>query len=243
MNFNLIAGNIDSIVPPAMLDQINAICGRRMRLEGWCTPRKGHVLAALVLHLKPEFTVEIGVFGGKSFFPMVIAHNELGSGRILGVDPWEKASSVEDMPEVHAEWWGKLNHETIFAGFNRAAKSLGFPLRTRNASGHEIHLEYGPPNVVPPSFEILRLRSDKVDWDALPTPNLLHIDGNHGDAASVWEVKNVAGRMAVGGVVVMDDIHWAAVATELLPQLGFRELGCETGDNDDWAVFEREVAS
>ncbi|MBI2809024.1 MAG: hypothetical protein HYX68_28910 [Planctomycetes bacterium] len=47
-------------------------------LEGWCTPEKAQMLAALIIDALPALCVEIGVHGGKSLIPQAMALRQTG---------------------------------------------------------------------------------------------------------------------------------------------------------------------
>ena len=56
-------------------------------LEGWCSKSKANHFIDLILAVKPEVYVEIGVFGGSSIFPVASALKYLGKGVVIGIDP------------------------------------------------------------------------------------------------------------------------------------------------------------
>jgi predicted O-methyltransferase YrrM len=187
-------------------------------LPGWCEPEKARRLAATVLALQPTVTVEIGVFGGKSLIPLALAHQHLGHGKVIGIDPWENAAAVEGYDGANAEWWKTVNLGAIFSGF-RATLS-------------ELQLESW--------VEIHQRRSDDVEPPAVI--DLLHVDGQHTDQAA-RDVKRFAARVRPGGICFMDDVDWSnpehgttvQSAVGELKKLGFVELyRVGTG-----AVFQR----
>ena len=45
--------------------------------------------------------------------------------------------------------------------------------------------------------------------------DFLHIDGNHGDTASCFDIKKFGAMVRVGGILCFDDIGWAAAAYAL----------------------------
>lgn len=173
------------------------------RLEGWCDVDKAQRLAALVIALRPKATVEIGVFGGRSLIPLAMAHQFIGQGVATGIDPWAKGASLEGMEGENKEWWDKLDHDVIHAGFMSASARL------RADSWMLVHRTT--------SDEAAKLK------DVPAVIDLLHIDGNHGPQA-VKDVDNYATRIPAGGILVMDDIDWAATATARVRDLKFTFL-------------------
>jgi len=190
---------------------------RPVALEGWCDIEKAQHLVSIVLALRPRVTVEIGVFGGRSLIPLAMAHAHLDLGVAIGIDPWAKPASLDGMNGENLEWWAKLDHEAIYQGFLRAANR-------QIALGH---------------LQVIRKTSDEAIEEVKVTAkaaqiDVLHIDGNHGPQA-VKDVDNYATLLRPGGILIMDDIDWAAPANTRVNQLGFRHLY----DLGTGAVFQR----
>lgn len=184
-------------------------------LHGWCSVPKAITLASSVIALRPAVSVEIGVYGGRSFLPIAMAHKEIGIGMAYGIDPWSARES--EIGQVHPsdrDYWSKLDHEIIYQHFS---KSL---------------VECGAASCA----KILRQCSD--DADVPDQIDLFHLDGNHSDQA-VKDVEKFAPKIRVGGLAFMDDIHWSGGgverATAKLKSMGFIRLY----DLDSGAVFQR----
>jgi len=155
------------------------------QLSEWCPMDKAHTLATLVLALRPKLTVEIGVWQGASLLPLALAHQAVGYGRVIAVDPWAAVASVQG--QVNADdvrWWSEVDHDKAYQTFMTALAEEG----------------------VSQLVEVVRVTSDEF---AVPEGiGLAHIDGNHGDQA-VKDAQRFAPKMAQGGVIVMDDYGWA----------------------------------
>lgn len=182
--------------------------------HGWCDGKKAVTLGAIVMALRPDVTVEIGVFGGRSAIPIALAHKEVGWGKLLAIDPWSAEASVEGYGEADSKWWSKLDHERIYNFF------------TRQVSLHSVE-DY---------IQIIRAKSDDV-----PPPTsigLLHIDGQHTDQAG-RDVARFATHVIRGGIVVMDDISWSGGGVQRavgrLEGMGFVKLY----DLGTGAVYQR----
>lgn len=189
-----------------------------LTLDGWCSEEKACVLAALVMALKPAVCVEIGVFGGRSLFPMALVAKQLElSTKVIGIDPYSAKASVENELGENAKWWGDLDHEAILQKFQDNSKRMGLTDR----------------------IALIRKRSDDV------TPELcqiLHIDGNHSDQA-VKDAMRFGPSVQVGGVVVCDDIMWGGGAVlraiDCLEDMGFVEAFRVTANGECWNVMQR----
>ena len=171
--------------------------------DGWATFEKMETLVGAVFALRPNRIMEIGVWAGASFIPMSLALKRVkGTGRIIGIDPWDSKASAEGLTGQDQDWWAKADHERIYSDFQKSIAETG----------------------VGPWVEVFRQRSDQYKIKDDLVIDLLHIDGNHGEEASLYDVNNFATRVRVGGFLFMDDVHWAAKAAEAIPKLGFQEL-------------------
>jgi predicted O-methyltransferase YrrM len=182
-------------------------------LDGWCSEEKASILIDFVFLLNAQTIVEIGVFGGKSLIPMAFAIKELGNGKVYGIDPWTSAASVEGMDGANKEWWGKLNHDAILK-----------KLRTKIA---QFDLQK----------QIQLIRKTSVNAPAIMDIDILHIDGNHSDEASMIDVNKWVPLVRKGGLIFFDDINWnnAGLAVEWLDEHCIRFVHF-TGDNE-WGIW------
>lgn len=187
------------------------------KLPGWASVDKAQRMAAMVVALRPSVSVEIGVFGGRSFFGLALAHKLLGHGLAIGIDPWSTEAAIEGYEGDNLKWWSEQSLDSIHDGFINAIRL----------------------NSVQNVTNIIRKKSDDVEP---PSPiDLLHVDGQHSEQA-VRDVKRFAASVREGGLVILDDTSWkngedAPVqrAVHVLLEMGFRSLyPLETGE-----VFQR----
>lgn len=183
--------------------------------HGWTTREKAHVLASLVVALRPTTTVEIGVYAGRSAITMALAQRFIKHGQVIGIDPFSNAAAVEGYEGDHKKWWSEnVDLNQIYHLFNSMVMEMGV--------GNFITL--------------IRKRSDDVEPP--PEIDLFHNDGQHSDQA-VRDVVRFASKVRVGGIAIMDDIHWpgggVVSAIEKLTELGFIQLYTLDGG----AVFQR----
>lgn len=185
------------------------------RLYGWATPEKACTMAAAVLAIRPNVTVEIGVFGGRSLLPMAMAHKETGQGVVWGIDPWLRSESVQGQVNAgDVNYWQTLDHEIVYHDFLANLAPLGIQ------------------NIV----KVIRSSSNAI----VPPPviDLLHVDGNHGEQAAT-DAKRFSPSVRLGGLCFLDDLDWAGGgvrrAEGVLISSGFIKLySLDTG-----AMFQR----
>jgi predicted O-methyltransferase YrrM len=150
-------------------------------LSGWCPAQKADRLA--VLAGQSALCVEIGVFGGQSFFAMAWGNPK---ARLIAIDPWTAAEAAQECAPgaEEAYYWDGLHAEFI-----------------ENLHRFTAH---GRTTVLRMTSELaLNFVQEPID--------LLHIDGNHSENKALFDVKNWLPKMRKGGVIVMDDVNWQSV--------------------------------
>jgi predicted O-methyltransferase YrrM len=172
--------------------------------------------------LRAKNILEIGIWEGDSFVPMLIAARELtaidGVARMLfAIDPWDANASVRGQNLENAQWWGVTAgadaHENACATFRKRVHALGGDalVTTLRATSTEAWAKH---------FSIVGDFGDRVF-------DLIHIDGNHGPQA-IEDVRMYAPLLGIGGILVLDDLNWSGgavrTARELAQQIGFRQL-------------------
>ncbi len=154
-------------------------------LEGWCSEEKGAALVDLILRVKPEKIVEIGVFGGKSLIPMACALQANRKGKIYGIDPWDIQSSIEDVnDESNKHYWTIVDYQGILAGLLQRIEDYQL--------GDQIEL----------------IAKSSENADPIVDIDILHIDGNHSEKTSYFDVRKWVPLVKKGGWIIFDDMQW-----------------------------------
>lgn len=184
-------------------------------LDGWCELPKATDLASMVVAIRPNTVVEIGVFGGRSLIPCALALQAVGKGRIIGIDPWQAKISAGDYTGENADWWRTVDHEAIYQKFRSRVTELDLDSFVR----------------------VERKKSDDVE--APEVIDIFHLDGSHSAEQAVRDTKRFAPNVRVGGFVITDDDDWSdggpAQAIKLLLKMGMVPL-YKTGTG---TVFQR----
>lgn len=184
--------------------------------HGWTSVPKAQTMASMILALRPEVSLEIGVYAGKGLVSMALAHKAIDHGVAIGVDPYQNNDSAQGQlnPDDH-KFWSTVDHEAMM-------KLCTSTLTKYALEGHS---------------RLVRMRSDQfMPPDGI---GLLRIDGNHGEEAMKDTLK-FAPHVIPGGFLVLDDLGWTGGATnraaEHLRKDGWRELF----QLDDGLVFQRK---
>lgn len=189
---------------------------------GWCPQEKAEYLCGLIETHHPSKILEIGVYAGKSLFPMALTTQPY-DGKVFGIEPFAVAPTQEGInPASNDEYWGTIDYKQL------------------EQSVIENTHKYGLGEVV----TILKMTSK----EALPVLtgqfDLIHQDSNHSEAVSSWETKNYTPLLAKGGFYVLDDIDWAvdgkltnAKSIALLDKR-FQRVHWVGEGKDQWAVWQ-----
>jgi predicted O-methyltransferase YrrM len=156
------------------------------QLEGWCSNDKASILIDLVLETEPSIIVEIGVFGGKSLVPMAYAQKALGMGKTYGIDPWDHNESIQEVQNpINKEWWGMLDHGSILHGLQKKIKTFDL------------------------NGQVELIQATSAEAMLIEEIDILHIDGNHSEATSTFDVLKWVPLVRSGGWIVFDDMGWS----------------------------------
>lgn len=189
-------------------------------MPGWSSVEKCQRMAALVVAINAETSVELGVYGGKSFIALALAHKWLAHGSAVAIDPWENKAAMEGYTGENKTFWQNQPLEKIYQDF--------LALLDRTETRHRCH--------------VWRQKSDDVQ---VPSRiDILHVDGQH-TIQAIKDVSRFAPNVIPGGFCVLDDLGWSngvdapvADAAETLRAIGYREI-YQGGTDNIWAIFQR----
>jgi predicted SAM-dependent methyltransferase/glycosyltransferase involved in cell wall biosynthesis len=157
---------------------------------------KTYLMAYLILRNNLKTFVEIGVYRGKSLFPVTYAIKQ-NNGISYGIDPYNKDVArefdvEEDFQKEIDTFLDELDFENIYQNVIKLKSKLGF----------EKHLEL-----------IRKKSSESVEFFQKNNINInmVHIDGNHDTKYVMEDVKLFLPLLKPNSIVVMDDINWDSV--------------------------------
>jgi predicted O-methyltransferase YrrM len=192
---------------------------------GWCSLHKAHTLYDLARSEGCEIAVEIGVFGGKSLFPIAKAFSDKGSGKIYGIEPWENDIAVETpTSEENDQWWRSLDFPMVKRAFLVRLAELSLE--------KHVKLLEVPSDAATLVFQSPRF-AGKID--------LVHIDGSHSLEESAFDSTHWFRLLRSGGHIVLDDINWETLDVAFRFMSGVAELvhRSEGEENGHFAVFRK----
>jgi SAM-dependent methyltransferase len=171
-------------------------------IHGECSREKILALCGIMPDAPKGDIVEIGCLYGKSSYIL----NRLGAhfdiGATLAVDAWNLELSVQhDAPMNIQKASGGWDWEIVYQGFliNMLGCSAA-PFNYLRATSAQAHRHYRDAR----SVSSLEFGSTTFAGDI----SLLHIDGNHDEAAVEEDFQLWSPHLTAGGWIVFDDYNW-----------------------------------
>lgn len=199
------------------IDYQKKILLEQPNFTGWCPAEKAKHIMNIIYSYPSEVCVELGVFGGSSFYPLVAALAYKQQGIAYAIDPWENQSCMEGHEqdekwiEDHKNYWEKIDLNKIMNKF----------------------IENMHKNGLEEKYAIMRMSSQQAlayfDDESI---DFLHIDGNHSETASVFDVTHWLPKVKKGGVICFDDAWWDS--TKKAVRLLLQECDIMKETNPKW---------
>ena len=188
--------------------------------SGWCPRDKAKHIMNLVYKNPSEVCVELGVYGGSSFFPLAAVLDFKNQGVAYAIDPWENSPCLEgyEQNEKFDHFWGKIDlNKTLYKFIEDM---------------HRNHLDA--------VYAILRRTSAQAfHYFADASIDFLHIDGNHSEEAALFDVKHWLPKVKKGGIICFDDAWWKS--TQPAIQLLLQEADIMEESSPKWQyIFVRK---
>lgn len=171
-------------------------------IPGMCDHEKACALHEIVRHCVAGDVVEIGSWWGKSAFLLARLARLYGIGKLLCVDPWSNQHLVQQ------DATGIVDGGSAMVDAGEALAVFEMNLLPYSAN----HVNYlRLPSIDAAAFYrknrcVTTPRFGSVDYEGRIA--LLHIDGNHADAAVAADVAAWTGLVSSGGWIVLDDYTW-----------------------------------
>lgn len=171
-------------------------------IHGECAREKMLALCGIIPHAPKGDLVEIGALFGKSSYVINRVAAWCGIGATLCVDPWDLGLSVQtDAPEHIQRASGGWDWEVVHQGFLVAMTGCVAPpfnyLRMTSAEAARHYAE--EREVRSPEFGAMQTNGAIA---------VLHLDGNHDEAAVAEDFALWSPHVAPGGWIIFDDYHW-----------------------------------
>jgi hypothetical protein len=187
---------------PLGLIEVAAVLRRSMGFFGESDETKIAAMMAIFASAPKGDVVEIGVLTGRSATVLELLAKRHGNGAVLAIDPWSYAHSVQqespaDLQQMVDVWDAKVPFETFLVELMPIARPGAFnylPMTAREALP-----VWRAGRVTSPEFGEARYSGEIA---------VLHIDGNHDEAAVAEDVALWWPHLAPGGWLILDDYFW-----------------------------------
>ncbi len=181
---------------------VGAILAQVETIHGECSREKVLALCGVVPTAPRGDIVEIGALYGKSSYVLNRLGSHCGIGATLCVDPWDLGLSVQGDAPVHIqEASGGWDWDVVYAGFLVAMLGCSSaPFNYLRMTSADAHAHYTANRSV---------SSEEFGETPLAgTIAVLHLDGNHDEAAVAQDFALWSPLMAPGGWIIFDDYNW-----------------------------------
>jgi predicted O-methyltransferase YrrM len=164
------------------------------RLPGWCPEKKALWMADHIVQNGYKTATELGVYAGRSVFPIALAIAANQGNAVYAVDAWDNSVATSAPTSERDDiWWEAVDLVNIKSEFLRETISQNLVSLIKI-----IEL---------PSAEACRTVSSLIGRSI----DFLHIDGAHSEAQALADVTNWSKLIALGGTIVLDDVDWSGV--------------------------------
>jgi hypothetical protein len=187
---------------PLPAELLAAILTQAETIHGECSGEKILALCGVVPTAPKGDIVEIGALFGKSSYVLNRVGAWCGLGATLCVDPWDLGLSIQtDAPEHIQDASGGWDWNVVYSGFLLAMLACASPpfnyLRMTSAEAHARYVAGGT------------ITSREFGETALEGAiSVLHLDGNHDEAAVAEDFALWGPLVRPGGWVIFDDYNW-----------------------------------
>lgn len=153
-------------------------------LEGWCWAEKAHHMHELALDEQAKVMVEVGVYGGRSLIPLILAAQET-DGYVWGIDAWSnQVATVVPYGQDHNSFWA---NDDLGRVKDKLFKFLG---------EHQLSSHVG----------ILEATGEQgLAFFADRSVDLLHVDASHSVLDEARDVSSWLMKLKKDGILIIDD--------------------------------------
>jgi len=198
----------------------NETISKMSNIEGWCGEDKARQMMDIIQRYKCKNCVEIGVFSGKSLFPIARALQFNGNGVVFAIDAWNVTEATKGFNKKNPNyvWWNQINYKKTHQDTIR--------LIIDNGLDNQCHI------LKQSSQQALNSFSDKsIDF--------IHFDGNHNEDIYFEDVSNYFSKVKNNGFIVLNDPNWVTSKLALVFLLERTELISTFSPSATYFVFRK----
>lgn len=160
----------------------------------WCYGRHGFCgmdtvrnMYNLSIQEKPKLAVEVGVFGGRSMFPVALGCHVNGFGEVHAIDAWSNAAASEGPQGVYEGAWKTYDFESRYQEVMRDSVKPPYDRIVKVVRAHLIDIAES-------------YQDGSIDF--------FHEDANHSPNIVRASIVKWLPKIRSGGLFVWDDPGW-----------------------------------
>ncbi len=192
-------------------------------ISGWCGAEKALLMMDLIKENRCKKCVEIGVFSGKSLFPIARALKYQGFGKVYAIDAWNAALAIEgfDSEDPNCLWWSQINFDFFYQSTCDLIKT------------HKLR----------PYCSILRKSSeDALSFFEDESIDFIHFDGNHNERCVTRDVSAYFPKVRDKGYILLNDPNWMSMRQALIYLLERADLVSSFSPSATYFLFRKNSA-
>lgn len=158
-------------------------------IPGWCSTEKSVLIMDCVREISDPLCVEIGVFCGKSMYPIIRTIQFTGKGSFVGIDAWSPLEAIKGFESEDANylWWKELDYTVYHQYCEQLLKNMNLTDRCKL---------------------IKKCSSDSVDLFQDNSIDFIHFDGNHNLEFALQDVRSFLPKVKDQGFILLNDPNW-----------------------------------
>lgn len=191
-------------------------------IPGWCSQEKASLIMDLIHENQCTRCIEIGVFAGKSLFPIAQALRYQQNGVVFGIDAWNPNDAVAGFrpSDSSYSWWNeidynKLHRNTLYWIFHKKLEQHCSLIKTTSCNAAEL-------------FE-----DGTIDF--------IHLDGNHNEFYSYQDVLSFFPKVRDGGFILLNDPNWISMRRSLVFLLERTDLLSSFSSKAEFLLFRKNA--
>jgi hypothetical protein len=166
-------------------------------IPGWCSRDKALLMMNIIKENRCQISVEIGVFAGKSLFPIAEALRYNGVGLVFGIDAWNSYEALQgfNFSDPNYEWWSQIDFDDLYQKTIELIDKhtlKEFSCLLRKSAQNALHL----------------FLDETIDF--------IHFDGNHNEEYVFQDIESYFPKVKDGGYILLNDPNWASMKRSLV---------------------------
>ncbi len=193
-------------------------------ITGWCSDEKALLIMDLIKKNKFHCCVELGVFAGKSLFPIANALQYNKFGIVYGIDPWNALEAVNGFTKdnLNYTWWSAIDFDALYR-------------QTLNLINQKNRLHYCKIIRQSSQNALSLFENESIDF--------IHIDANHNEDYVLQDVTGYFSKLKNNGYLLLTDPNWYSMRSALIFLMERADLITPFSPSASYFLFRKNHSS